>query len=323
MGLARSSRHRTGCRAWRWRRALPVLALTAFGAADASAHCVTRTCQLDREENVPCPRDLQTGCYTEGAPVYWGSDCLSYAIQRDGSIQQGITAEQVASLVEESFRIWSDVSCARGGTPPLTALSQGPIACAAVEFNCKQLEQNSNLIVFRDDFQDTENFYQGVIALTNLTANTRTGQIFSADIEINSRDEDFVIGEPPPGSLARDLRGVLNHEIGHLLGLSHSKVSGALMLSDYRGTLLPAQDDITGMCEIRSGKGTDPECSVVELAPDAGCLGDDKRCKLEQPLPQQDEDAGCACALPAARQQHRWGWAIGLMLACWLRRRVT
>ena len=34
-----------------------------------------------------------TGCYTEGAPVHWGSDCLCYAIQRDGSIKQGITAE--------------------------------------------------------------------------------------------------------------------------------------------------------------------------------------------------------------------------------------
>jgi hypothetical protein len=37
--------------------------------------------------------------------------------------------------------------------------------------------------VFRDEFEDTDNFRFGVIALTILTANTRTGQIYDADIE--------------------------------------------------------------------------------------------------------------------------------------------
>jgi hypothetical protein len=299
----------------------------ALFAADASAYCRTRTCQLNAR--AACTRDAATGCYSEGVAVYWPSDCLSYAIQRDGSLAQGITAEQVAPLVEAGFRAWSEVSCDKGGTPPLSALSQGAIACAAAEFNCQDPEANSNLIVFRDDFEDTDSFRFGVIALTTLTANIRTGQIFDADIEINSRDEDFVIGEPPADSSARDLRGVINHELGHLLGLSHPNVTSALMYADYRGTVLPAEDDAAGMCAIRGEKDADPKCDVVALPSDTACLGPDVSCKSAQQT-QQEMDSGCALGAPAAagrgvpaqneRERH-WAWAGALLLACWLRRR--
>jgi hypothetical protein len=245
---------------------------------------------------------------------------MSYAIQRDGSVKEGITAEQVAPLVDAGFRAWSDVLCDDGGTPPLTALNQGVIVCEAAEFNCQDPEANSNLIVFRDDFENTNSFRFGVIALTTLTANIRTGQIFDADIEINSRDETFVIGEPPPGSTARDLRGVINHELGHLLGLSHPNVTSALMYADYRGTVLPAADDAAGMCAIRGGKRSDPKCDVVELASDTGCLGPDVSCKT-QATPQED-DSGCSVGAPAALgRDRRWALAGALFLACWLRRR--
>jgi hypothetical protein len=254
--------------------------------------------------------------------VYWATDCLSYAIQRDGSTLQGISAEQVAPLVDEGFRAWSAVTCKDGGTPPLTALSQGAIACDAVEFNCQEPEANSNLIVFRDEFVNTDTFRFGVIALTTLTANTRTGQIFDADIEINSRDETFVIGEPPQDSQARDLRGVINHELGHLLGLSHPNVTSALMYADYRGTVLPAADDSAGICAIRGSERSDPKCDVTPLPSDAGCIGKDVSCKLDQQT-QQEMDSGCALRAPAAQRDPRWAWAGALFLACWLRRRRT
>jgi hypothetical protein len=34
---------------------------------------------------------------------------------------------------------------------------------------------------------------RGVIALTTITANLRTGEIFDADIELDARDEDFTL----------------------------------------------------------------------------------------------------------------------------------
>jgi len=303
---------------------LPVLSV----AGDASAFCRTHTCQL-YEKGVPCARDQQTGCYTNGVPVFWGDTCLSYAIQRDGSIAQGITAAQVEPIVAEAFRTWSDVTCPNGGSPPITALSQGSIACDAIEYNCQVPEANSNLIVFKDEFEDTIAFHFGTIALTIITASKSTGQIYDADIEINSRDEDFVLGPVPEGSRARDLRGVINHEVGHLLGLSHPYVNGALMYDSYEGTVLPQADDIAGICDIRAGSGSDPECSVTELAPDAGCLGSDTSCRnppmmMQMEQPQQTASCDCELVGPAAAPPapaRAWAWLSGLALACWLRRR--
>jgi hypothetical protein len=315
-------------RAVRWRSVWAAGLLLL--AADAGAFCRTRTCQL--RNDIPCPLDRVTGCYTNGVPVFWTGTCLSYAIQRDGSATLGISAEQVAPLVADAFRAWSDVTCANGGTPPITALSQGSIACNAVEFNCQVREANSNLIVFRDDFEDTMAFHFGVIALTTVTANKNTGEIFDADIEINSRDEDFVLGPVPPGSTARDLRGVLNHEVGHLLGLSHSRVLGALMDDNYQGTLLPTDDDTAGICAIRAGAAADPECSVNELASDAGCVGSDASCPGQPQQMQQAQSSGCDCTLGAGTASgsgasgsgaasKAGGWLSGLLLSCWLGRR--
>jgi len=318
LSLAWLSRARRGL----VRRLLPAFApvVVLLGAADAGAYCRTRTCQLDSK--VACPRDAVTGCYTNGVPVFWGDTCLSYAIQRDGSLADGITAEQVAPLVADAFRAWSDVTCANGGTPPITALSQGSIACDGVEFNCELPEANSNLIVFRDEFVDTLGFHFGTIALTTLTASKTTGQIFDADIEINSRDEDFVLGPVPEGSQARDLRGVINHEVGHLLGLSHPNVRGALMYDSYEATVLPAADDIAGICDIRRGSSSDPECSVIELPSDAGCVGSDTSCKSQPMVLEQEQDASCACQLgPPSAAPRAWAWLSGLLVACWLRRR--
>jgi MYXO-CTERM domain-containing protein len=302
----------------RWLRCALLAALACSIAADAAAYCRTRTCQL--KKNVYCPQDPVSGCFTEGIEVFWGDACISYALQRDGSQAQNISVEQVAPLVDEAFRAWSDVACPGGGSPPLTALSQGSIACDAAEFNCESPEDNTNIILFRDNFVDTEFFRAGVIALTTITASTRTGQIFDADIEINSRDEDFVFGPTPEGSRARDLHGVLTHEVGHLLGLSHPNTRGALMYTSYQGTVLPQADDIAGICASR-GAARDPECTVTELAPDAGCVGAKVDCVDESSTRVIERSPDCSCRVGEPASPARHGWLGALALAGWLWRR--
>jgi hypothetical protein len=96
---------------------------------------------------------------------------------------------------------------------------------------------NQHVIVFRDreaerplwekDDADVEHLEQGppldhsTIALTTVSFDTVTGEIFDADMEINSANYDFSVGDSIlPGQI--DLQTVVTHEAGHFLGLAHS-----------------------------------------------------------------------------------------------------
>lgn len=281
---------------------------------EAHAYCRTRTCEFDKED--PCPLDTQTGCSTEGAFVFWDTACIPFAVQRDGSLAQGIAAEDVEPLIAEGFEEWSRAACAGGGSPELSASSQGRIVCDAVEYNCKLPESNSNLIMFRDDFVDTRfGLRLGVIALTTLTANLRSGELFDADIEINSRDEDFDVGNTSGlgSSDLRDLRGVINHELGHLLGLSHSLEAGALMRAGYEGTAVPAEDDVEGICAALGRSTTDPACEAAPLPSDAGCLMADIDCTSPRSV---EQGGGCSCHVGAPVRPAALGWGVAVLIGC-------
>jgi len=248
---------------------------------------------------------------------------VPYAVQRDGSLAQGISGLQVAALLDQGFRSWSQLACPGGGTPVLATSRQGLIACDAVEFDCKAGSENSNLVMFRDDFQNGDSaLMPGVIALTTVTANLVSGEIFDADMEINSRDEDFALDAAGASGGRRDLRGVINHELGHLLGLSHSRVRGALMQALYEGLTIPSTDDAAGICAALDSGSSDPACSVEPLASDSACLGSDATCSRIGEA-AQEEAGGCACR--EARSQPAgpcaWPWALGLGL--WVVRRKS
>ena len=67
----------------------------------------------------------------------------------------------------------------------------------------------------------------GVIAVTRVNSDSRTGEIFDADIVFNGRDFRFGVGDPASiRSPFIDLQATATHEIGHLLGIDHTGLMG-------------------------------------------------------------------------------------------------
>jgi hypothetical protein len=249
----------------------------------AHAFCRTTTCEKN------CAPD-QNGCATRGLHVYWPDACVTYAVQSLGSPLRGISAYDADQAMRAAFGAWLGADCPSGGQPSIGVIPLGGASCSEAEFNRPEagrpLSANANLVIFRDEtwpYPD-ENF---VIARTSITFDPSTGAIFDADIEINSFGNEFSLGE---AQVSNDLQSVLTHEVGHFLGLDHTRVPNATMLADYElsnlGSRTLAADDRAGMCSIYSPMsegelvcpgntgphhGFSRECGSTEHA-DASCL---------------------------------------------------
>jgi hypothetical protein len=289
-----------------------ILALATIGLPrSAWAFCQTHTCEFSGTQE--CTWDAAAGCWTGGSVAHWGNSCIDYAVQLDGSRNENISAATLAGVLEDGFRIWSNVSCGSGGlSPELTASYRGLTSCNRVEFNCGALDDNDDVVMFRDARSDLS---ATTIALSTIIANTNTGEILDVDVEINSQDFDFYVDQANARPQAHDLRLVLNHELGHFLGLSHTLAPGALMRAAYDGTdRFPAADDIAGMCKTLKPSRTDPMCSVE---PSSGeCVGSDGNCPTNlQPI----EEGGCALSPGRGEPEQALGLLLGTGLLLFAR----
>jgi hypothetical protein len=69
----------------------------------------------------------------------------------------------------------------------------------------------------------------GLLGVTTVSFNTDTGEVFDADIEFNAADNFFTTvdlpvctAKPTLSCVATDVQNTATHELGHLLGLSHT-----------------------------------------------------------------------------------------------------
>jgi hypothetical protein len=270
------------------RALLPAAALGALVvslASDAAAFCRTKACDnkpayddvWQESADPPCTRDA-FGCPIDGTPLHWPATCISFTVQRDGSKSDGIDYELASSVINEAFAIWQGADC--GGLPPsLLVQDRGAVVCNKAEYN--QEQPNANLFTFRDRDWPYRNA-EDTLALTTITYNTETAEIYDADVEVNSFDATFTVTDEAD-LINADLLSVLTHEVGHFLGLSHAPQRAATMYPEYapkdtHQRTLDADDEL-GICEIyppgRSvGAACEPrhgfssECAVEE---DSGC----------------------------------------------------
>jgi hypothetical protein len=227
----------------RARALLLSLALLAC-SEPALAFCRTTTCGPGE-----CSTDPACSfCLVGGKPLYWPRGCVSYSMQESGSKLRGIGATTLQAYVTKAFETWISADCPGGGKPSVAIYDFGFVSCDAQEYN--QDDGNANIWMFRDDDWP----YIGVgttLALTTLTFNVESGEIYDADVEINSFENPLTTMDT---NVQADLESIVVHEAGHFLGLSHSCDPEATMFAAYQfgeiklRTLEP--DDIAGICDI-------------------------------------------------------------------------
>lgn len=231
--------------------ALGALFLTAAAgfSLPAQAYCLTHGCNFQAQE---CPLD-DNGCVQAGPLLHWRSGCVSFDLQQDGSPRREIDYDSAHQVLVESFTQWLNADCGNGQGPGIQISDYGPVVCRKPEYN--QDAPNANVVMFRDqDWPYTHAI--DTLALTTLIFDADSGEIFDADIEVNTHEFHMTTG--PVRGIDVDLRSVLTHEVGHFLGLSHSKAEGSTMFPSY----------MPGLTEMASIEYDDEQGICAALPPD-------------------------------------------------------
>ncbi|MFO0588757.1 MAG: matrixin family metalloprotease [Polyangiaceae bacterium] len=221
----------------------------AFVAALASplaaqAYCRTANCPTHTGAWQVCVPANDDDC---GTLLFWANRCVGFTLQKDASAQ--VTLAEAETTFKAAFDTWMNADCGSGKHPSVTVNYQGTVDCHVQEYNKDKDLGNANVIMFRDDtwpYEGTAN----ILALTTVTYNLDTSEIYDADMEINSADiKTFTTGD---ANVQYDLLSVATHETGHFLGLAHSHNGDATMFTDYKQGSVSLRDltddDVSGIC---------------------------------------------------------------------------
>jgi MYXO-CTERM domain-containing protein len=212
----------------------------SFAPSEAAAFCRSTTCREVNKDD--CPKD-ENECPTTGAKLFWPTRCVGYAMNAQAT--QDLDPGDARAVVRKAFQAWSDVPCPAGGAASMTFEEREPISCHRGEYN--KAGKNVNVVLFQDD--DWK--YRGIhatLAKTSVTFDSDTGEILDADIEVNTANNTMTLTDV---NVDQDLLSVLTHEVGHFIGIAHSREGDAVMFFEYpRGSIRRAlqPDDIQAVC---------------------------------------------------------------------------
>ena len=251
-----------------------LLAACAMSAVVVHSSTARAFCRITTTESVVDGQDL-TACYdTSHPPVWWRSACVGLSVQSAGSkyASYDIVRDILFNSVVPN---WMNADCGHGKHPSLELVDLGPVACT--EHQADLYGPNANAVIFHDDgwpYADGAGCTSSslTVALTTVTFHPETGELWDADIEINSACFPISTTLPvPPGHY--DLQSILQHETGHFLGLAHPPDPKAVMYYLYSpgtdGKRTLNSDDIKGACAIYEPSG---ERDVAGFVGDGGLV---------------------------------------------------
>lgn len=247
-----------------------------------------------------------------GKPLFWPSPCVGFTLQQDASKQ--VPLKDAETIFNTAFDAWKKAQCPGGGTPRVRVDYLGPVSCDAQEYNYgdKKSLGNANIIMFRDDMWPHSGA-NNTLALTTVTFNTETGEIYDADMEVNTATNTITTGDT---GVEFDLLSIATHEAGHFLGLAHSPLDQATMTTQYMPGSLDIRtldsDDQAGICDIYPpGTAIPASCDTTPRHGFSALCSDD-------PRPAAADDGGCSIRAPGSRRPNPAFSALSLGLAAFL-----
>ena len=225
------------------------LAVLAAPLGVARAFCRTTTVH----ETVPYD-PVASGCWTQGTALAWpAGQRVAYSLSSGASAQ--ITLADATRVADLAFGTWNTTSCAGDRPPSVQAYDDGPVSVEAATDDCGLVQcdptvhDSLHVIVF-DDAMWPHNDPNSTLALTTVTYGVESGQIYDADMEINTAQHSITATEPPPAG-SYDLQAILTHEAGHFFGLAHATSTTPIMYARYQpGAVTLTTDDIDGICSM-------------------------------------------------------------------------
>lgn len=269
-----------------------VVALACFTPVDARAYCQTTTCNPKKEA---CAAD-ERGCVTSGTPLHWPAQRtpLGFRFQRRHSSL--LVPEETVAAVRAAFFRWSDVTCPDGKRTSLRFIEDEELT------DDKPLDAHATRpepfgIYFRDHGWPHASG-EDQTALTTIDFAASTGAILYADIEVNTTSWLFATRDTGDGI---DLQTVVTHEVGHFIGLSHSREPNTIMAAG-----LCDSGDRCARDRVSSRRlGADDIAAVCALYPATSDVD-----RSSAPSPGADS---CAVSTPG---EGRHGMPNGLSIAC-------
>jgi hypothetical protein len=272
--------------------ALVLGTVLATSLAERDAHAFCRTTTSDKFTPTAAKP-----CDDAERPIQWPSKCVGYTVQKNGSSQVDVATAR--AVIRAAFDGWSSSDCGTcagmaAGKPSISFVDQGTVACNKAEYN--ESSGNTNVITFWDSSWP----HPGgdvTLALTTVTFSVASGDIYDADIEVNSNPTiNPMTVDDPAGKALYDLPSILTHEAGHFLGLAHTQPvnADATMGAKYKAgesfmrTL--SVDDVCGVCTIYPTT----RAATCEPTPHGGLVGE---CGGG---PAQSKKSGCGCEVVTA-----------------------
>ena len=242
-----------------------------------------------------------------------------------------MTTDQVASALQGAAAAWSQETNSCTYLELVPALSTAPTPLAVNDGHNSLIFHNSLWCHVGANGKCNVDYDSSALAVTTDTANTRTGQIYDADVEVNLVDYQWAdLVEDPTLTSDMDLQNALTHELGHLIGLDHTCFDALTSMTgvrpdDNNGQPIPdcvmASPDVQATTMFPSALPGDTEKRT--LAPDdLNAVCTIYSVDNPPPPPGTGVNGGCAgCAAAGGRTDSGGPATLGLLAALLIARR--